>query len=249
MKGWDLTAKPLRCGLGATKRGNLTDMDVELADERILILADKFSMDHAEGRAWTKRIEAFGTMAKLTGFLARPRDEEFQVVYRERRLQPFWRIGCSAVFAYERAKEYHVPVLPNVQTVTIDGTAIDATDGAFAIKGLEACRDEIHRDVFFDAIKGAADPALSSYMKHDATVADADALAAATANGTRRRPARSQSVDAGARSASRIDRADRGGSGARGTGLAPPRRSLLPTGLCLPLPAGRPRRRSSSSTA
>jgi hypothetical protein len=27
-------------------------MDVELAEERILVLADRFNLDHAEGRAW-----------------------------------------------------------------------------------------------------------------------------------------------------------------------------------------------------
>ena len=70
-------------------------MDVELAEERVLILADRFNMDHAEGRAWTKRTDAFGTMAKITGFLSRPKDDDYEVIYRERRLQPFFRIGCN----------------------------------------------------------------------------------------------------------------------------------------------------------
>jgi hypothetical protein len=39
-------------------------MDVELAEERILVLADRFNLDHAEGRAWAKRTDAFGTVAK-----------------------------------------------------------------------------------------------------------------------------------------------------------------------------------------
>ena len=42
-------------------------MDVELAEERILVLADRFNLDHAEGRAWAKRTAAFGTVAKLGG--------------------------------------------------------------------------------------------------------------------------------------------------------------------------------------
>jgi hypothetical protein len=36
-------------------------MNVELADERFLILTDRFSMDHAEGRASTKRISNWPT--------------------------------------------------------------------------------------------------------------------------------------------------------------------------------------------
>src|SRR6187455_3302187 len=106
-------------------------MDVELAEERVLVLRDRFSMDHAEGRAWTKRTEAFGTIAKLTGFLSRPRDEEFATVYRERRLQPFWRIACTARMAYERKRDYRVPVEPNVQQVEVEGTLREVTGGAF----------------------------------------------------------------------------------------------------------------------
>ena len=71
-------------------------MNVELADERFLILTDRFSMDHAEGRATTKRIDAFGTLAKMSGFLNKPKDDDFELIYRERRLQPFWRLICAA---------------------------------------------------------------------------------------------------------------------------------------------------------
>lgn len=159
-------------------------MDVELADERLLILPDRFSMEQAEGRAWAKRIEAFGTMAKLTGFLSRPRDEEFEVVYRERRLQPFWRIACTALYAYERARAYRVPVEPNVQETLIDGTARPVTDGAFTLNGTEHCRDEIHREVLFDAVRGTPDPTLTVYLKGEANEIDAAALAEATANGS-----------------------------------------------------------------
>jgi hypothetical protein len=67
-------------------------MNVELADERFLILTDRFSMDHAEGRAATKRIDAFETMAKVASFLSKPKEDEFELVYRERRLQPFRRL-------------------------------------------------------------------------------------------------------------------------------------------------------------
>lgn len=159
-------------------------MDVELAEERVLVLKDRFSMDHAEGRAWTKRIEAFGTMAKLTGFLSRPKDEDFEIVYREHRLQPFWRIACTATFEYERKRSYRVPVDVNVTEVMLEDTARPVTDGGFAISGVEHCRDEVHREVHFDAISGKADPALAAYLKHEAGPTDADALAAVAAAGT-----------------------------------------------------------------
>ncbi len=152
-------------------------MDVELAEERMLILADRFSMDHAEGRAWTKRTDAFGTMAKITGFLSRPKDEEFETVYRERRLQPFYRIGCTATMTYERSKEFRVPVDANVTEVDIDGRKLAVSGGSFAITGVERCHDEIHREVCYDGIGGNPEPGASQYLQHEARVADAADLA------------------------------------------------------------------------
>lgn len=159
-------------------------MDVTLADERVLVFPDKFSMEQAEGRAWAKRIEAFGTMAKLTGFLSRPRDDEFEIVYREHRLQPFWRIACTATYVYERARDYRVAVDANVETVMLEGTERTVIDGGFTIAGTEHCRDDIHREVLVDAVNGETDTRLGIYLKQDTRVADADALAAATADGT-----------------------------------------------------------------
>src|SRR5690242_13672045 len=122
-------------------------MNVELTEERILILADRFSMEHAEGRAWTKRVEAFGTMARVTGFLKQPKDEEFEIVYRERRLQPFWRVACATVQAYERRRDYGVTVAPEVRSVLIAGETHAAVAGKIAIGGLESCREERSSEV------------------------------------------------------------------------------------------------------
>jgi len=98
-------------------------MDVELAEERILVLADRFNLDHAEGRAWAKRTDAFGTVAKLGGLLNRAGSDDYECVYRERRLQPFWRLHSRTVAAYERTRSYGVPVAPEVRTVTVTGEA------------------------------------------------------------------------------------------------------------------------------
>ncbi|HYD44631.1 MAG TPA: hypothetical protein VEA79_05130, partial [Phenylobacterium sp.] len=120
-------------------------MNVELAEERILILTDRFSMEHAEGRAWTKRIDAFGAMAMMGGLLSRPRDEEFETVYRERRLQPFWRIASRATYAYERRREYPITVGPEVQQVEVCGEVRPVAGGRFTVPGLESCHEERRR--------------------------------------------------------------------------------------------------------
>ena len=89
-------------------------MNVELAEERILVLPEQLSEEQAETRAWVKRLDAFGTMAKMSGLLARPKDQEFELVYKERRLQPFWRLEATAVSAYERSRDYVIKVAPGV---------------------------------------------------------------------------------------------------------------------------------------
>ncbi|QDZ08360.1 hypothetical protein FPZ24_13460 [Sphingomonas panacisoli] len=158
-------------------------MDVELAQERMLLLADRFNMDHAEGRAWIKRTDAFGTMAKIGSFLSRPKDEDFETVYRERRLQPFYHVACTATMTYERAKDYRVPVDPNVVQVEADGKTHPVDTGAFTISGVERCHDEIHRAAYYDAISGAADAGAALYLGHNATLIDADILAKTAADG------------------------------------------------------------------
>jgi len=159
-------------------------MNVELADERILILADRFSMEHAEGRAWTKRIDAFGTLAKMSGFLKQPKDDEFEIVYRERRLQPFWRIACTCIQAYERKREYSVNVAPEVQSVVLGGETRAVTGSKFQVSGLEHCREENRKEVFFDGLTKLQALGLSDYLRHPAAEASAEMLALLANEGT-----------------------------------------------------------------
>ncbi len=159
-------------------------MNVEIAEERILVLADKYTLEHAEGRAWSRRVEAFGTMAKMAGLLAKPKDDEFECIYRERRLQPFWRIATTAVFAYERRRDYQVAVPPEVRSVTVAGEDRPVVDRKFALSGLESCREELKRELFIDGLTGQQDPKLSVYMDHSAAEADAETLTAAAADNT-----------------------------------------------------------------
>jgi hypothetical protein len=44
-------------------------MEITVADERALLLKEKLSMDQAEGRAWSSKTEAFGTLVKMTSLL------------------------------------------------------------------------------------------------------------------------------------------------------------------------------------
>jgi hypothetical protein len=159
-------------------------MDVEIAEERIFALTDRFTLDHAEGRAWSRRADAFGTVAKLGGLLNRAGSDDYECVYRERRLQPFWRLHATAVAAYERSRSYTVAVSPSVRSVRLFGETVGAEQGQLRLSGLETCRDETAREYLFDGISKTESPNLAGYLKFPGATTDAEALAAAARSGT-----------------------------------------------------------------
>jgi hypothetical protein len=159
-------------------------MNVELAEERALILPDQLTAEQAEARAATKRLDAFGTLAKMSGFLSRPKDEEFELIYKERRLQPFWRLTASAVTVYERRRDYVVKVAPEVTRVVIAGSEQSTPDGAFTLSGEESCRDEHRQEVFYDALTKAEEPKLADALKVAGVLTNAEELARLAEAGT-----------------------------------------------------------------
>jgi hypothetical protein len=143
-------------------------MNVELAEERILLLADRFTIDHAEGRAWVKRTDAFGAFAKLGGFLSKPKDEDYEIIYRERRLQPFWRLSAHTDYTYERKREHRIKVSTEVQSISLFGQTVPATNKEVPLMVTELCREENRREWLFDGLTKTAQPALKSYLGYDA---------------------------------------------------------------------------------
>ena len=153
-------------------------MNVELANERFLVLTDRYSMDHAEGRASTKRIDAFGTLAKMSGFLNKPKEGDFELIYRERRLQPFWRLICAADYAYERTRRYAVKVAPEVQSVLLCDQTLTAGNGEITVAGLETCAESLRKETLYDALTKAPNAALAAYLKYDAVEVTPETLQA-----------------------------------------------------------------------
>jgi hypothetical protein len=143
-------------------------MNVELAEERILLLADRFSIEHAEGRAWAKRTDAFGAFAKIGGLISKPKDEEFSVVYRERRLQPFWRLTTHTDYTYERKREHKLKVTGEVQSVTLFGQTLAAANKEVALSLIETCQEENRREWLFDGLSKVQHPSLKAYLGFDA---------------------------------------------------------------------------------
>jgi hypothetical protein len=158
-------------------------MQVDLTEERVFRIRSRISQEEAEGRAWARRADAFGTLSKVAGFLAKPKDEAFEVAYRERRLQPFWRCVATSVCAYERTRTYPVKVAEAVRSVTVGGAALVVAGGQILVSGLEACREEGRREVYYDGMTKAPKPDLAAYLQYDNAEVAAQDLAAIVAEG------------------------------------------------------------------
>jgi len=153
-------------------------MDIRLADERILLLPDTLTPEMAEAAAATRRIDAFGTFAKMAGLLSKPKSDEIELVYRERRLQPYWVLTCTRICAYERTRQHVLKLPPEVRQITVVGEVYDVQAQQTAIQVMESCREETRRDAVFDALSGDAAPDIPATARTASTQVSEDALSA-----------------------------------------------------------------------
>lgn len=158
-------------------------MQVELTEERVFRIHPRITPQDAEARAWSKRTDAFGAFSKMAGLLSKPKDDEFEIVYREQRLQPFWRCLATSVCAYERTRTYPVKVAEPVQSVVIGGVTLRAAGGQIQVPGLETCREEGRREQFFDGLTKLPKAELAAYLQHGSAEITADDLVAAAGDG------------------------------------------------------------------
>jgi hypothetical protein len=163
--------------IGVFVPSEVNEMEISLVEERAQILHEQLSMDQAEGRAWSQRMSAFGRLERVTSLFARPKDDDFELLYKEKRYQPFWHIICTARYVYERRRAYTLKVSsPEVKAVTIEGMQYDATSGAVNLSGLEHCREELRKELYIDGLANAPDPALADYLQYPTTVIAEDDL-------------------------------------------------------------------------
>lgn len=155
-------------------------MEIAIADERALVFQEKLTMDQAEGRAWGHKLDAFGSMVKMTSFIRKPKDNDFELTYKEHRYQPFWHIECSARYVYERNREYPISLSgQEIEAVTIEENKFHANDCRIVLQVVEHCREEPQREVFIDGITGEENPALIDYLEfpsNEMSIEDIDKL-------------------------------------------------------------------------
>jgi len=126
--------------------------NIQIDGEKMLAIDDVLGMEKARSMANDIKVKAFGMLA---GLLSRPKHEDIDVVYEEKRYDAFWRVLGLSRFEYKRRKSYKVPVEPMVTDVEILGTNFQITgQKAFDISGIERCIEEYKEDEIVNAQNG-----------------------------------------------------------------------------------------------
>ncbi len=142
-------------------------MEIAIADQRILLFPDQVTPDDAEQKAWEKKVSSFDTLSKFGSFLSRPKDDDFELLYKEHRYEPFWHVIATAKYVYDRNATYQVPASgAEVKAVTYQASKYDVTNGHIHLAVLEHCIQEEHEEVFIDGITGKPTPELKDYLSH-----------------------------------------------------------------------------------
>jgi hypothetical protein len=135
-------------------------VDISLGEPRIFGLEPRFPFEELKRRAEEKKTGALG--AGLGGFIQRPRSEDVVLAKSQRRVEPFWRVACTAHYVYDRTRLYNVPASAgDVRSVTFLGRDIPVTPSgkgpaSFGLEVLEHCTEDFRDELFVDGLTGSA---------------------------------------------------------------------------------------------
>ena len=127
--------------------------NIKIDGEKLLVLEDVLGIEKARELCNAQKVKAFGLLA---GLLSRPKPEDIEIVYEEKRYDAFWRVLGASRFEYTRRKAYKVTVNPEVQETEILGTKLHVMPNtrAFEIEGIERCVEEYHQEELVNAQNG-----------------------------------------------------------------------------------------------
>lgn len=145
-------------------------MDVTIAEQKAFVFNDQLTAQGAREKALEKKIDAFGAMAR---FIQRPKTEEIELSYSEKRYEPFWYVSACATYIYERTQKYRVALTdPAIKRVTINGQDLtpqkEKESLGLAMSGVEHCEDIMSKQIYLDGVSSAKLD-YSAYLKYAAT--------------------------------------------------------------------------------
>jgi len=135
----------------STDTTNLQAMnEILIQNERLLLIDDTLGWDKARQVAADYKVKAMGMFSQL---LFRPKPDDIQIIYEEKRYQSFWHIIGTLFLDYKRKIRHKVPVETMVKTITIDGReySVNQSDHTFTIEGVEHCQESQREELLVDA--------------------------------------------------------------------------------------------------
>jgi hypothetical protein len=140
-------------------------MEINIANQRILLLKDQITPEIAKERAWQKKVAAFDALSKVTSLLSKPKDEDFTLVYSEHRYEPFWHVVTNARYEYLRSANYQIQTSgKEVKNVTVHDVEYDVQNGHIHVPVTEHCLQEEHEDLIVDGITAKQSAELQKYL-------------------------------------------------------------------------------------
>jgi len=150
-------------------------MEIQVADQRILVFSPQMTNEEAKKKALDKKMVAFDVASKVTSFLSRPKDDDFEMVYEEHRYQPFWHVVAKAKYVYDRNVEYEVQTSgKEVQSITLHDAKYEVSNDHIHIAVIEHCIEEEHDEVFVDGVTGKTQPDVKKYLSMSPQVAEGE---------------------------------------------------------------------------
>lgn len=144
-------------------------MEIKVPGERVLLLNDQLTDEESEKIAWKNKINAFGAFHQMANFLNRPKDDDFNLLYKEHRYTPFLHIKGSAKYVYDRTVTHEWPTSgPEVMNLTIDGKDYGVQNELVSISVVEHCKQEMEEEVFVDGLSGERKPDFQNYLQFSA---------------------------------------------------------------------------------
>jgi len=128
-------------------------MEFAIAEERAYLLREEISSEQAKEKAWDRKSSVFGGLSRL---VFRPKGQDVQIIYSEKRYEPFWHVVCRTSYVYDRHRKFTVPVTgPEVKRVTVgDQEYVLGEQSRFILSGIEHCEEKEKKEVFVDAVTG-----------------------------------------------------------------------------------------------
>jgi len=131
-----------------TNKSGLGNIKVE--GEKLLVIKDSLGWEIVRENAYKHKVKAFGL---VSNFLFKPKAEEIEIIYEEKRYEAFWHIIGNSYFEYKRKVNYKVPVETVVEDVALEGKnfKVSKSDHTFELSGVEHCKENYREEVMVDA--------------------------------------------------------------------------------------------------